>query len=212
MLNKNSVKSEFTKPYYTLGKYSEETENIWFIFHGYGQLAEYFAKNFEDLSSNKTYFIFPQAPSKCYIDNDFNKVGASWLTKNEIEEEIENNFNYLNGILALEKIDLSKVKINGFGFSQGVSMLVRWFASKKIMVEKMILWAGKSPTTFLDDKNILSPKKLYFVMGNNDPLKEYLNLEEELPRLEKQFSVKVNFIEYEGAHKVNKEIVKHLLE
>ena len=35
--------------YYTLNKLTEDTERIWLVFHGYGQLAEYFIKKFEGL-------------------------------------------------------------------------------------------------------------------------------------------------------------------
>jgi predicted esterase len=211
MLNKNLVKSEYIKPYYTLGKYTQKTKSIWFVFHGFGQLGVYFAKNFEDCVNDETYFIFPQGPSKFYVGFDFNRVGASWLTKNEVEDEIENVFGYLESILERENIDLNKVKINGFGFSQGVSVLVRWFAKKQFETEKLILWAGQTPKTFVDYEKFPLPKKIYFVAGNQDPLQEYMNLEDELGFIEKNLNTKPELISYEGGHKVDREIILELI-
>ena len=36
------IKVERTARYFTLGELNEHTEQIWFVCHGYGQLAEYF--------------------------------------------------------------------------------------------------------------------------------------------------------------------------
>ncbi len=210
MINKHFVKSEYVKPYYTLGEYSDQTKNIWFVFHGYGQLSEFFSKNFEGLASNDTFIIIPQAPSKFYNGFGFDKVGSSWLTKNELEEETQNNLNYLESIVQREAINLKQVKINGFGFSQGVSMLVRWLAYKSLSLDKLVLWAGQFPKKYINLENLQSPKMLYFVIGNNDPLKEQFNLKEEIAFVEEKLQTNVNYIEYEGGHKVDKEIISNL--
>ncbi len=210
MINKQLVEFKNTKPYYALGNYSAETEEVWFIFHGYGQLGEYFAKNFEDLANNKTYIIIPQAPSKFYNGFNFDRVGASWLTKNELEEEIQNNFNYLESVLQRENINLNKVKINGFAFSQGVSMLVRWFAHKNFKINKMVLWAGLFPKNLVNYDNIKPPKKLCLVMGEKDPLKEQFNFVEEFNYVKEKIKTDITYIEYEGGHKVDKKIIDQL--
>ncbi len=48
--------------YSVLNKYSENTKNIWFVFHGMGYLSKYFIKYFSHLDPEENFIIAPQAP------------------------------------------------------------------------------------------------------------------------------------------------------
>ena len=78
--------------YSTYGKFSDRTEKIWFVCHGYGQLAEYFIKNFEVLDAETNYVIAPQGLSKFYLKGFTGRVGASWMTKEDRLTDIENQW------------------------------------------------------------------------------------------------------------------------
>ncbi|VAV84439.1 hypothetical protein MNBD_BACTEROID02-1624, partial [hydrothermal vent metagenome] len=90
--------------YTTLNNLTSKTKNVWLVFHGIGYLSKYFLKYFNELNKNENYIIAPQAQSKYYLGSTYKHVGASWLTKVNTEQEIENVVRYLDAILNNEKI------------------------------------------------------------------------------------------------------------
>lgn len=143
--------------YYTLNKFKERTERIWVVFHGYGQLAEYFIKKFEGLDPEKNFIIAPQGLSKYYLEGVYGRVGASWMTKEDRLIEIENQYSYIDAVL--KQFDLSGKELVYFGFSQGTATMGRYAAHAKIPFNKMIIWAG----TFPPDTD---PKDWRYLTGN----------------------------------------------
>ncbi|MBT8282395.1 MAG: esterase, partial [Muriicola sp.] len=129
------------KPYTTANEFQPKTKYVWVVFHGMGYLSKYFLRYFKDLDPEQHYFIAPQAPSKYYMNGEFKHVGASWLTKEDTELEIDNIMAYLDAILEQEGIP-DHVKLVVFGYSQGVSIAMRWVARKKIACDHLILYAG----------------------------------------------------------------------
>ena len=82
-----------------MNELTEATERIWLVFHGYGQLAEYFIKKFEDLDPTKNFIIAPQGLSKYYLQGVYGRVGASWMTKEDRLTEIANQYAYIDEVL-----------------------------------------------------------------------------------------------------------------
>ncbi len=143
----HNVSYTHTNTYSTLNSLSDTTENVWFVLHGMGYLTKYFIKYFEQLDPKKNFVIAPQAPSKYYQDKKFKYVGASWLTKENTETEKENVFNYLDAVWEAEsaKRSLAGRKIIFMGYSQGVSIISRWMASRKIVCDYLLLHSGAIP-------------------------------------------------------------------
>ena len=96
------VSYQITNTYSTLNKHTSKTKNVWLVFHGIGYLSRYFLKYFKDLNPEENYIIAPQAQSKYYLNNKYTHVGASWLTKENTEEEFENVLNYLKEVFKAE--------------------------------------------------------------------------------------------------------------
>ncbi|MEO9484217.1 MAG: alpha/beta hydrolase [Ekhidna sp.] len=130
--------------YYTLNDLTEETERVWLVFHGYGQLAEYFIRKFKDLDPKKNFIIAPQGLSKYYLEGVYGRVGASWMTKEDRLTEIENQYSYIDEVLNTVG-DISGKKLVYFGFSQGTATMGRYAAHAKIPFGQMIIWAGTFP-------------------------------------------------------------------
>ncbi|MEQ9466539.1 MAG: hypothetical protein RLN88_03955, partial [Ekhidna sp.] len=144
--------------YHTLNDLTEKTEKVWLVFHGYGQLAEYFIKKFDGLDPEKNFIIAPQGLSKYYLDGVTGRVGASWMTKEDRLTEIENQYSYIDGMLK-EVGDISDKQLIYFGFSQGTATMGRYAAHAKIPFQKMIIWAGTfPPDTNPDDWKYLTGK------------------------------------------------------
>ncbi|MDH3796302.1 MAG: esterase, partial [Flavobacteriaceae bacterium] len=117
--------------YSTLNSLGPNTKTVWIVFHGIGYLSRYFLKYFEDLPTEENYIIAPQAPSKYYLNDTYTHVGASWLTKENTMSELRNVLQFLDSIMAQESLP-DDCQINILGFSQGVSIALRWVCHSHI--------------------------------------------------------------------------------
>jgi predicted esterase len=201
-----------TNSYSTLNVLTNKTKNIWFVCHGMGYLSKYFLKYFKELNGEENYIIAPQAPSKYYIGSNFKHVGASWLTKENPIKEMENVMRYFDAVLENEKLPKDGNLIV-LGYSQGVSVAMRYVAKRKLKCSQLILMSGGIPRElesqnfeFLKGKTAVS-----LVYGNQD---KYLNeerLANEKKRFYKLFGNNVNIIPFEGKHEVRKELLNKFL-
>ncbi|MBX2842099.1 MAG: hypothetical protein KTR26_10020 [Flammeovirgaceae bacterium] len=200
--------------YFTQGTISEKTENIWFVCHGYGQLTKHFIRRFDLLDPITDFLIAPQGLSKFYLDNNYGHVGASWMTKENRELEIENQWSYFNSIFECEtqNIDLEKVNINLFGFSQGVSTIWRWAEKRKLPFHKLVMWAGEFPREFTKEQLEFVPVEatLFLVIGKKD---QYFNPERQQYVVNKMTNLckKPEEIIFDGKHEVKREVLKLVL-
>lgn len=48
-MTEQEISFKFSARYYTLGELTANTKSIWFVIHGYGQLAKYFLPKFSGL-------------------------------------------------------------------------------------------------------------------------------------------------------------------
>lgn len=206
------VTYQSSNSYETLNALTSKTKNVWMAFHGIGYLSKYFLKYFEQLNPEENYIIGPQAPSKYYLKNEYKYVGASWLTKVDTKNELQNNFAYLDAVANAEKLTATKNLVL-FGFSQGVSILTRWMVSRKISPKKVILYAGGIPHelthadfSFLD----YSKTKISVVYGTYDQYLKEETLKKEYAKIEKLFTNNVEVISFEGGHEVKPEIITKL--
>lgn len=159
--------------YTTLNAINEKTKNVWLVFHGMGYLSKYFTKYFTNLDSKENYIIAPQAPSKYYLGTEFKHVGACWLTRENTTEEIENVLTYVDAVFEAEAIP-ENINFIVIGYSQGVSIALRWLSSRKIQCNHLILHSGGIPIElvhedFLYQKNTT---KVTYLCGDTD---EYIS-------------------------------------
>ncbi len=212
MTQKNIVVPK-TARYYVLGEHSEQTEQIWFVCHGYGELAEYFIKKFEMLVNEKTLIVAPEALNRFYRQGLTGRVGATWMTKEERESEISDYINYLNLVYAevLSAFKNKKVKINVLGFSQGTATVCRWIANKMVHVDHLVLWAGFFPhdLDYESNRELLDRLNTSIVMGEEDEFysKEMVEAQLKIP-FEK--GIKYNLSYFKGKHEMHSEILLEL--
>lgn len=199
-----------TNSYSTLNTLTAHTKNVWFVCHGMGYLSRYFLNYFEKLDASENYIIAPQAQSKYYMPPKFQYVGASWLTKENTVKETENVMRYFDAVFEAEAIPKDKHLIV-LGYSQGVSVAMRYMAKRQLQCEQLILHSGGIPKELdAEDFKFLNAK-VHLIYGTND---EYLNedrLREELNRAFELFGNTVNIIPFEGKHEVNFELIASLI-
>jgi len=200
----NRINYSASNSYSTLNDLTEETKNIWLVFHGLGYLSRYFIAYFKYLNPKENYIIAPQAPSKYYQDKSFKNIGACWLTREDTQEEINNILNYIDAIYEKEIAGKNKNLIL-MGYSQGVSIATRWLAHKKASISKLIIHSGSVPKElkasdfdFLD-KNI----PILYLYGINDPYIKDDLIEKETAFSKKIFGNRYKIKTFDGVHEVH---------
>ena len=210
----NSVEKEAsytnTNSYSTLNTLTPSTKNVWFVCHGMGYLSRYFLRYFKSLNAEENYIIAPQAHSKYYLNNEFKHVGASWLTKENTIKETENVMQYFDAVLEAENIPTHINRIV-FGYSQGVSVAMRYIAKRQLPCAQLILHSGGIPKELgANDFKFLNAK-VSLVYGDKD---DYLNEERiayEINRAKTLFGNNFKTIPFKGKHEVNVKTINSLV-
>lgn len=178
-----------------------------FCLHGYGQLAQYFIKNFRHKELQHILFVAPEGLNRFYLPGDKKRVGATWMTKEARLTDIADYVNYLDLVHqdVLHKLH-QPLPTGLFGFSQGVATASRWLAHTSIVFNYFVNWAGAYPPD-LDFKAALEKTKripTLMVAGDNDEYISEERLQEHLQHLkEKGFTPILQ--RYTGTHKIYKE-------
>lgn len=218
-MKEQEVRITYKARYYTQGEIKASTKKIWFVLHGYGQLAKFFIKKFNVLSHAGIYVIAPEGLSKFYLEDvtsrarsGNNRVGATWMTRENRMADIENYITYLNTVYKNEVPESFPGEITILGFSQGAATATRWAIEGNIIFHQLILWAGVLPPdmNFAKAQEILTDKKLIEVFGKSDP---YLNEErlKEVTSLHARLNINPQLIEFEGGHEINENVLTRLI-
>lgn len=210
-MNEFDVSFNFKARYYTLGEITPATQKVWFVFHGYGQLAQYFLRKFSPLQNNETCIIAPEGLSHFYLEDVASrsqtgntKVGATWMTRENRLADIENYIMYLNQIFNKEISISFKGQITLCGFSQGAATASRWALNGNVSFHRLILWAGIFPPDmdFKKGHEILSNKDVVEVYGNKDPFLTDERLTE-MTQLNKCLGINPRLVPFDGGHEIN---------
>ena len=167
--NELFLKVEKTARYYSNDPEGKKPDTLWIVIHGYAQLAKDFIDDFDFLNDSQTLIIAPEGLSKFYSRN---RIGASWMTKEDRNNEIIDYVKYLDSLFSILKIkyDLSDAMVNLLGFSQGVHTAVRWFINSNFVFDNLILCSSDFPVDA--DFNKLNQKlersKMFYIYGDKD--------------------------------------------
>lgn len=202
---KHYLEAPSTFRYVTHG--SEKAPHLLIVLHGYGQLAEYFIRKFTHLESN-FFIVAPEGMHRFYLKGSSGRVGASWMTKEERQLDIQTNMNWLNTLLAKLTSENTYQKISLLGFSQGGATAARWFHATN-QFDHFISWASVFPPD-LEQELIITPiaaKTNFFVIGTND---EFVTPDEQT-NLIQSYQVKgYQTIVYEGTHTIDSACLQKL--
>lgn len=210
----NSVEKEIsyktTNSYYTLNALTSKTKNVWFVCHGMGYLSRYFLKYFKELNPDENYIIAPQAQSKYYIQPAFKHVGASWLTKENTEKETANVMRYFDAVFKAENIPKDKNLIV-VGYSQGVSVAMRYLATRQLQCSQLVLMSGGIPKELRKEDFKFLKAQVTLIYGTADEYLSNERMELEKTRAFELFGNSLNITPFEGKHIVNVDLINNLI-
>ena len=142
-----------TARFYTAGPLDRAVEELWFVLHGYRQLAARFLARFQALDDGTRLIVAPEALSRFYVDLSSGRhgpearVGAAWMTREDREHEIVDYVRYLDGVEGKVRSLLSAPPERTvlLGFSQGCHTAARWAVLGDVRPQRLILWGDHVP-------------------------------------------------------------------
>jgi predicted esterase len=192
--------------YYTMGNF-EKADILLIALHGFGQLSKFFIKKFEFLPEN--YLILaPEGMHRFYLQGNSGRVGASWMTKEARELDIEENTTALQTLLKTIKTNKQFSKIILFGFSQGGATATRWYFSDAEQFDHLILWASVFPPD-LEKPKLEENCYNFFVLGNQD---EYYSLEQQHLEIASYKEIGFKTIHFEGNHDIQQATLQNVID
>jgi len=209
----HEVKFNYSARYCKSGNINHQTKVLWFVLHGYGQLASYFIEKFRLLNDKSHCVIAPEGLNRFYNQGFSGRVGANWMTKEDRLKDIKNYINYLNSIYHSEIPSDPAFKIKILGFSQGAATASRWVTQSTVHFDSLILWAGIFPPDMKMklSKKRLNGKNVFFVIGLNDPFVSNEKLSEQ-QRLASRLELSPKIITYDGNHDIDSNILAKIAE
>ena len=175
--------------------------------HGYGQLAQFFARKFAALDQSYG-IIVPEGPHRFYLEGSSGRVGASWMTKEWREQDIEENTHYLLALIEKVKAENAAASFYLLGFSQGGATAARLYQSCPDLFEKLILWASVFPPD-VSVQDFAKAENLHFATGNLDPY--FLETQKgEVLQTYRNLGFKIH--EFEGKHDIDPTTLSKILQ
>lgn len=210
MLQHHQIPVTRTARFCSLGDRSADIKEVWFVLHGYGQLAGDFIAEFKPIQDDSRFIVAPEALSRFYVGRNPSRVGASWMTRECRDHEINDYLAYLNQI-ALFVYDMLDRRIPStvLGFSQGATTASRWVTLGRFPAKRLILWGGDiaQDLDLVEHGPMLNQLSPTFIVGDND---RYLNeerVQQEESRL-KEHQISYELITFKGGHEIEPNVLR----
>jgi predicted esterase len=208
----------FQARYFRAGTLNAKTRRVWILLHGYGQLAQYFLRKFQVLENDHTFLLAPEGLSRFYLSEltdvgrKDNKVGATWMTRENREMDIINYLAYLNEMTHQELKGFENLPVTILAFSQGCATACRWVAEGTVNFDRLILWAGLFPPDidFSSAGRILHNKKTILVVGDQDPFLTPARMVE-FDALAQKLGISPEKVVFPGKHEVREDVLLSLV-
>jgi predicted esterase len=204
-----------TARYWTLGAPAAGADEVWFVLHGYGQLAGRFLRHFEPLDDGTRHLVAPEGLSRFYLEGGADrKVGASWMTREDRLTDIADYVRYLDTLSA--EVLTGRGHADGvcvLGFSQGTATAARWLTLGTTRADRLILYGGEVPPDL--DLTVARGRwdqtALTLVAGSRDSYITPKILARDEARL-REHDIPYGVERFEGGHELVPEVLRRIAE
>ena len=210
-----------TARYYTLGEIGPAVDDVWFVCHGYGQLASDFIKEFEYIDEPRRLIVAPEGLSRYYTETGpgFHaasaKVGATWMTREDRETEIADYVAYLDELykLIFRQIDRDKVKVTVVGFSQGGATANRWLTQGTACADRLLMWGSllASDADLEEAAEFFRDVELDIIYGTRDQFAD-TGMIANYETLLKKNGIPYKLVTFDGGHRMDRDTLRALAE
>jgi len=208
-----------TARYFTTGPASVAAREVWFLLHGYGQLAGRFLRSFEPLHDGTRCLVAPEGLSRFYLESggagrSNDKVGASWMTREDRLTDIADYVRYLDTLYAEVLRGRERAgRVVVLGFSQGTATAARWLAQGTAQADRLVLYGGEVPPD-LDlgaARARWANTALTLVVGSEDSYITPKMLARDEERL-RAHGVEYRVERFEGGHEIRADVLHRIVE
>lgn len=208
-MQEHHIRVSKTARYVVLGD-TTGADELWFVIHGYAQLASRFLKRFQNLERDRICVVAPEALNRYYFEtapgvhaHDAG-IGATWMTREEREIEIDDYVAYLDTLYdhITSQMQSAPKRVVVLGFSQGSATASRWVIRGRVRPTDLVLWGGFVPPEATLAPDLFKRAALMFVHGSLESYATSAKVAEEIQRL-KSAGLESRDIEFEGGHEVN---------
>jgi predicted esterase len=203
-----------TARYHVAGAMDTASE-VWYVLHGYGQLAERFLGVFRSVAEGSRCVVAPEGLSRFYLESGRNdRIGASWMTRADRLSEIADYVRYLDTLhdaIRAQRTAGDPV-VTVLGFSQGTATAARWLVAGRCRARRLILWGGEVPPD-LDlaaAREAWRDTELVLVVGSEDHFITPKVLARDEARL-RDNDIAYRVIPFTGGHEIVPEVLARLL-
>lgn len=213
-MQEHSIPTSRTARYFTLGTpgsgESGGVREVWFLCHGYGQLAARFLERFRALESPERCLVAPEGLSRFYRSESpaERRVGASWMTREDRLNEIDDYVRYLDAVYAVVAPPPGPRGVTALGFSQGTATVCRWAALGTSRIDRLVLWGGEVPPD-LDITRLRVPR-LLLVYGTRDEFFTPKVVAANEARL-REHGIRYELLSFDGGHEIHAATLRSLL-
>ena len=203
-----------------LGAEGPAVRELWYVLHGYGQLAARFLEDFRAIDDGTRLIVAPEALSRFY-DGDTQarlhkdaKVGASWMTREDRLSEIGDYIAYLDAAHQSILARLGgerRLPVTVLGFSQGGATAARWVAGGRVRAARLVVWGSQFPPELdlADPGAPLRRVETVLVIGSSDVFATPKLVEQERARLLKA-GLPFRFVSFTGGHRLDDDTLRSL--
>lgn len=208
-----------TARYAVLGDDADPPEEVWFVLHGYRQLAARFIRRFGPLDDGTRLVVAPEGLSRFYLDDGGerhgpgHRVGASWMTREDREAEIRDYVGYLDRLAEeiFDEVARSSVRFRLLGFSQGGHTAARWAVMGATPPDQLVLWGAYLPPDLPVEggRSRLGSIPVLLVRGEDDRHADEDRARAEAERLE-AWGVAHRILRYDGGHAIEEDALRRV--
>jgi predicted esterase len=212
-----------TARYFTTGASVSDTRHVWFVLHGYAQLAQRFLRHFNGIVPEGTRIVAPEALSRFYLElpradrRHMERVGAAWMTREDRESDIADTRAWLDSLYRSVMDEIVNATgraptVTVLAFSQSVAITMRWLAGGTVHPSRVIMWAGSLATDVDADafRAGLHGAEIVLVAGDRD---QFMT-EKARHTIRSQWDalgVSVREVLYDGVHEIDPTTLATLL-
>jgi dienelactone hydrolase len=209
-----------TARYALLGAEPADARRVWFVLHGYAQLAPRFLRHFAGHVPKDCCVVAPEGLNRFYVDmprrdgSHLQRVGATWMTREAREDDIADTMRWLDTLCAdIMAMVGREVPVGVLGFSQGVATATRWLAGGAVQPGSFVAWAGGVAHDVGETamRHALGEATVTLVCGEQDPFFAPETRSALLTTLQ-EWQPRTALVTFEGAHHLDGDVLAPLLD
>lgn len=207
------IKVERTARFYASGTHASNADQFWTLIHGYGQLGNEMIDTLQPLMGEHTLMVAPEALSRFYLKSGTDRVGASWMTKEDRLNEIVDYVAYLDAVAFQYFTQIPhNAERHVLGFSQGCATMCRWLAQRKPDVNHVWICSGSLPhdLNWPAFTEYMKGRQLHILVGDEDKWITQDGIDAAKALLE-EHDLDFDLHVFNGGHVIHIETIKSIL-